>query len=97
VQVGALIRPEHQPRADRRMDHLVAQRGARQIVEAVAGAMTDDQIFRINGAEFLDGLVDVVVAERRHDVKAADHGKDFIDAGRGDGLTHGIDDAAMAA
>src|SRR6476619_6867389 len=88
---------EYEAHADRGMDHLVAERGTRQVVKAVAGAMRGDQIIRIDLAEFLDGRADVVVAERRHHVEAADHGQHLVDAGGGDRLAHGVDDAAMAA
>ena len=97
ISMCGVLRPEHQPCADRRVDHLVAERGAGQIVEPVAGAMADDQVSRIDIAEFLDGLVDVVVAERRHDMEAADHGVHLVDARRRHRLAHGVDDAAMAA
>src|SRR5690242_15131905 len=93
---GALA-AEYEPHADRGMDHLVAERGTRQVVKAVAGAMRGDQIIRIDLAEFLDGRADVVVAERRHHVEAADHGQHLVDAGGRDRLAHGVDDAAMAA
>src|SRR5262245_56939493 len=59
--------------------------------------MPGDQIIRIDLPEFRDGLADVVVAQRRNDMKSADHRMHFIYSGCGDRLPHGVDYAAVAA
>jgi hypothetical protein len=38
------------------MYYLVAERRTRQVTEAVARAMANDEVVRIDGAEFLDRL-----------------------------------------
>jgi hypothetical protein len=63
------------------MYYLVAERRTRQVIEAVAGAMANDEMVRIDGAEFLDRLVDIVIAERRHDIETPDDGMYLVDAG----------------
>ena len=79
------------------MDHPVAQLGPGQIVKAVTRAVPDDNVFRIDRAELGNRLADVIVIERRHDVKSADHGEHLFNAGSGHRGTHRVDYAAMAA
>ena len=67
-------------REQRGGDHLVAHGLAGEVVEPVAGAMGGDQEIGVDLLECGDGLPDVVVAERRHDVEAADHGVHLVDA-----------------
>src|SRR5690349_10777892 len=87
---------KHKPCAYRGADDLITQRGSGEIVEAIAGALADDDIFGINSAKFGNRLADVVVVERRHDVKPADDGEYLVDAGGGDCGAYRVDDAAMA-
>src|SRR5262249_15053423 len=86
----------YEARSHRRVDHLIAEHLSREIVEAITRAMPGDQIIRIDPPEFLDGFADVVVTQRRNDMKSADHGMDFIYSGCGDGLADGIDHTAVA-
>src|SRR5262249_22491859 len=74
------LRLEDESRADRGMHDLLADRLPRKIIEPVAGAMRRDEMVRVDLLERLDGVADVVVAERRHDVKAADHRVHLVDA-----------------
>ena len=93
----AVATPEHEARPHRRVDHLVAQRIARQIVKAVARAVRRDEPVGVHLAESRDGLAAIVVAERRHDMEAADDGVHLVDAGDRLSLLHRVDDAAVAA
>ena len=88
---------EHKPRANCGVDHPVTEFGPGEIVEAVTGAVADDDVFGIDGAEFGNRLSDVVVIERRHDVKPANDGEHLINARGGHRRAHRIDDAAMTA
>jgi hypothetical protein len=79
------------------VDHLIAERLSREIIETIPRAMPCDQIIRVDALEFLEGFADVVVTKRRNDMKSADHGMHFIYSGCGDRLAHGINHAAMTA
>jgi hypothetical protein len=59
--------------------------------------MARDQMIRIDLLKSRDDLPDVLVAQRRHDVEAANDRMDFLDAGSGLCLSDCIDDAAMTA
>src|SRR5262249_16228388 len=89
--------PEFEARSHSRVDHLVAERLPGEIVEAITGAMRCDQIIRIDLLEFLDRLRDVIIVQRRHDMKAADYRMHLANAGSIDRLPYGINHAAMAA
>src|SRR5215470_3419959 len=71
---------EHKPRAHGGVDHPITEFGSGQIVKAVTGAVADDDVFGIDGAKFGNRLSDVVVVERRHDVKPANDGEHLINA-----------------
>jgi hypothetical protein len=62
------------------VDHPIAEFGPGEIVEAVTGAVADDYVFRIDGTEFGYRPSDIVVIERRDDVKSADDGEHLINA-----------------
>ena len=57
------------------MDHPIAELRPGEVIESITGAVAYDDVFGIDGAEFGDRLSDVVVIERRHDVKPADDGE----------------------
>lgn len=86
---------KHKPRARRGVDHLIAQFGAGEIVEAVAGAVADDDVFGINHTELSNHPADVVIIEQRRDVKRTDDCKHLVNARGGHRGAHGIDHAAM--
>ena len=68
-----LLRSENKPRLDRRVNDFVWQLGARDIIKSLAAAMSWDQVVWIDFLECCKDLVDIIVAEGRHDMKAADH------------------------
>ena len=78
------------------MNDLFAHGFASEITKAVAGAMRRDQDIGINFLECFNCLADVVVAERRHNMKAADDGVYLVDAGHFLGSLYSVDHAAMA-
>ena len=78
---------EYEACSHRRVDHLIAERLSREIIETIPRAMPCDQIIRVDALEFLEGFADVVVTKRRNDMKSADHGMHFIYSGCGDRLT----------
>src|SRR5262249_28200243 len=89
--------PEHEARSNRRVDHLVAERRTRKVVKTITCAMRGDQIVRVDCPEFLDRLVDVVVAEWRHYMEAADNGMHLVDTRGFLRLADSVDHAAVAA
>src|SRR5512143_2527070 len=89
--------PEHEARSNGRVDHLVAERRTRKVVETVAGAMRSNQIVWVDSPKFIDRLVDVVVAEWRHHMEAANDSVHLVDARGFLRLAHSIDHAAVAA
>ena len=88
---------KHKPRAHRGVDHPVTELGPGEIIEAVAGAVAGNDVFGIDRTEFGDHQPDVVVVERRYDVKPADDGEHLVNARGGHRGADRIDDAAMAA
>ena len=79
-----------------RVDDFVAELITGEVVKPFSGAMTGNQVIRIDLLQRRDDLSDVVVVERRNDMKAADDGMHLLEAGRDLRLPDRIDNAAMA-
>jgi hypothetical protein len=79
------------------MNDLVRKSGAGEIIEALAAAMSQDQIGGINVLERRNDLVNVIVVERWYDMEAANHRVHLRNPGSGLRLPYGVDDPAMAA
>lgn len=79
------------------MNDLFGHGFAGEIIKAIAGAMRRDQDIGINVLERFNCLADVVVAEGRNDMEAADDCVHLVDAGHFLGPPYGVDHAAMAA
>jgi hypothetical protein len=56
------------------MDDLVSQLIAGEIIEPISGAVTGNQVIRIDLLQGRKYLSDVVIVERRNDVETADDG-----------------------
>jgi len=72
--------PENKPRSDGGMDDLVAHLIAGDFEKPIPGAMPGNEIVGIDLLERRDDLPDVVVVQRRNDMKAADNSVHVPDA-----------------
>ena len=79
LDAGTRLTCEHKPHPYRGVNDLFAHGFAGEIIEPVAGAMRRDQNIGIDLLKCLNCLADVVVAERRHDMKTADNGVHLVD------------------
>src|SRR5512133_2330206 len=75
--------PEHNTRSDRRVDDFVGHLSPDQVVKSFACTVARYQIIDIDLLERRDDLPDVIVAQRRHDVEAADERMHLLDARSG--------------
>jgi len=79
------------------MNYFVRKSGAGKVIEALAAAMSQDQIVGINLLQCRNDLMNVIVVERWHDMEAADHRVHLRNPRSGLRLPYGVDDSAMAA
>src|SRR3954451_2623659 len=88
---------EDEASSDRRMDHFVGHLSPHQVVESLPCTMARYQIVGIDLLESRNDLLNVLVGQRWHDVKAADDRMYFLDAGGRLRLFDCIDDATVTA